>query len=698
MTPHSVKIENAPKQRGLFQSIRIKLILAFSLLFLVVLTLINIVSIFGLPFTSYSGRSGYQIEEAFRKLALVADLKKQRILGWKEEILDYAKLASTYDLLQDNVVGLNEVWTVLEQEGIDSDDLWDMLRQEDYYVNLVDILNSVQSSRRIYHKIYVADMYSGVIMASTDPSDTGTSFPVQIFFYYNPGPRREYLSDVIIGPRSGKPSILLGHVITNADDKALSLLVMEINPDAALSPILNTRESLGEGSEAYLVNQDHNLLTSFLTPIPGAPNPKPLDFRIRSAPVILALQEREGAMETSDSRGKSILAAYRFIPMGTSWGWGMIVKIDKTAILASLREDALHSFLIGLIGLLALVIFTVVIVENFTRPIRSLSWTAIRVAKGDLNARALVLPHDEVGTLSTIFNSMIQRIQNWHQELEKQVKSRTAELRQANVDLKREIEERIRVDKELKKYSEKLEEMVEQRTSELRKAQEELVKKEKLAILGLLAGGVGHELRNPLGVINNAVFYLKTIHSEDDFHTKEYLDIIASEVSNAEKIVSDLMDYAGLKHIEKEKVSIPQIVSQILKDYPPSEKIEVLIDFPEHLPDLRAEPSQIYKIIFNVITNACQAMPEGGALAIKGSHENSSLHISIEDSGTGIPEENLAKIFDPLFTTKARGIGLGLSVSKSLVDACGGNIRVASEINKGSVFVINFPLKETINE
>lgn len=694
MQSNSNKLINPPKQRGLFQSIRIKLILAFSLLFLVVLTLINMIILFGIPFTSYSGRLGVQKEEAFKKLNLVADLKKQRILNWKEEITEYAHLASTYDLLQENVIGLNEIWIALEQEGISADDLWDMLRQEDNYINLVDILNSIESSRRIYHKIYVADLYNGVILASTDPSDMGTSIPLQIFFFYNPGPRREYLSDIIIGPRSGETALLLGHVITNDEDKGVSLLVMEIDPKAVFDPMLYTKEGLGEGSEAFLVNQDQKLLTSPPSPFPKEINPKPLEFEINSDPVAFALQRREGNIETLDYRGKPVLAVYQFIPIGSGWGWGLIVKLDEAAILSSLREGALNSFLIGLIGLLVLIAFTVVIVENLTHPIRSLSWTAINVAKGDLSARSSVFSRDEVGTLSTIFNSMIQRIQNWHQELEKQVRSRTEELNRANEDLKREITERIRVDKELKKYSEKLEEMVEQRTIELRKTQEELVKKEKLAILGLLAGGVGHELRNPLGVINNAIYYLKTIHAEDNQNTREYLDIIASEVANAEKIVSDLMDYAGLGRIEKEKIYLSHIVRQLLEDYPPQEQIKVIVDIPTDLPALYAELSQINKIIYNLIINACQAMPNGGTLTIRSLCENGDLRLFIEDTGIGIPKPNLEKIFDPLFTTKARGIGLGLSVSKSLVEANEGHIEVLSEEEKGSVFVITFPIKE----
>jgi signal transduction histidine kinase len=110
---------------------------------------------------------------------------------------------------------------------------------------------------------------------------------------------------------------------------------------------------------------------------------------------------------------------------------------------------------------------------------------------------------------------------------------------------------------------------------ELRDAQEQLIRKERLAILGQLAGGVGHELRNPLGVISNAVYYLKTTLPDADETTKEYLEMISAEVHDAEKIVSDLLDLSRTKPAESEEIAVSQLVTQVLDSQPPPKKVKV---------------------------------------------------------------------------------------------------------------------------
>lgn len=114
-----------------------------------------------------------------------------------------------------------------------------------------------------------------------------------------------------------------------------------------------------------------------------------------------------------------------------------------------------------------------------------------------------------------------------------------------------------------------------QMEEELRDAQEQLIHKERLAILGQLAGGVGHELRNPLGVISNAVYYLKTTLPDADETTKEYLEMISAEVHDAEKIVSDLLDLSRTKPAESEEIAVSQLVTQVLDSQPPPKKVKV---------------------------------------------------------------------------------------------------------------------------
>ncbi|MCK4450583.1 MAG: PAS domain S-box protein, partial [Anaerolineae bacterium] len=208
----------------------------------------------------------------------------------------------------------------------------------------------------------------------------------------------------------------------------------------------------------------------------------------------------------------------------------------------------------------------------------------------------------------------------------------------------RDITERKQAEEALKEYSQRLEEMVEQRTQELQDAQEQLIRREKLAILGQLAGGVGHELRNPLGVISNAVYFLQMTLADADETTREYLDIVSSEVRDAEKIVSDLLDFSRTRPAEKEEIAVSALVSQVLKRRPPPEDVEVVTQTPSDLPLVFVDPRQMGQVLGNLVTNAYQAMPDGGRLIIAAtvssdlsptSNLQSLISISITDTGCG---------------------------------------------------------------
>jgi len=233
--------------------------------------------------------------------------------------------------------------------------------------------------------------------------------------------------------------------------------------------------------------------------------------------------------------------------------------------------------------------------------------------------------------------------------------------------------------------------------TETKRMEEDLVRKEKLSVLGQLAGGVGHELRNPLGVINNAIYYLKTILPDADETTKEYLEIISSEVRNSEMIVSDLLDLSRIRPAEREETGVSELVDKTLEKQPPPEKVKVNTEIPSELPPVFVDPRQIGQVLDNLITNAYQAMPDGGKLIISAQAEKEKVSFSITDTGCGISNENMKKIFEPLFTTRARGIGLGLAVSKNLVEVNGGSIEVESEEGKGSTFTVILPIKEAVS-
>ncbi len=260
---------------------------------------------------------------------------------------------------------------------------------------------------------------------------------------------------------------------------------------------------------------------------------------------------------------------------------------------------------------------------------------------------------------------------------------------------RKRMEDKLRYNEEiLKDYSEKLEEMVKERTKELEETREKLIRQEKLAVMGKMAGSVGHELRNPLGVISNAVYFLKLVLSSSEDTVKDYLNIISEEVKKSDKIISDLLDFARIKSIDKVNISLQEIFSDMPGKYGIGEHIKVINRISEEVPCIYADRNHIVQIFGNLIINACQAMPRGGELIIEAEAVNNTINISIGDTGCGISEENMNKIFEPLFTTKSRGIGLGLCICKNLIEANGGKIEVKSTEYKGTVFTVTLPVNE----
>jgi signal transduction histidine kinase len=253
-------------------------------------------------------------------------------------------------------------------------------------------------------------------------------------------------------------------------------------------------------------------------------------------------------------------------------------------------------------------------------------------------------------------------------------------------------------EEQLRVYAERLEEMVAERTEELREAQEQLVRRERLAVMGQMAGSVGHELRNPLGVITAAIYYLRDVLSEAEEDVARVLEIIDNEAQEASKITRDLLDFAGTRQADRKAVSVSDLLQDALERANVPERVQVEVDVAPEMPDLWVDPQQIGRqALVNLIVNAYEAMPDGGQLTIvaQGAGEAAAspaaIAVRIQDTGCGIPGENLTKIFEPLFTTKAGGIGLGLTVVKHLIELNGGSIEVESVEGEGTTFTVYLP-------
>lgn len=283
------------------------------------------------------------------------------------------------------------------------------------------------------------------------------------------------------------------------------------------------------------------------------------------------------------------------------------------------------------------------------------------------------LERSEVNFNDRIFEVNASPVLNWRGEATAQI-----------LTLK-DITERKNLERSLRSYSERLEALVEERTKKLQKA-------ERLAGIGETTAMVGHDLRNPLQVVTGIFDILKdNMKNEQDV---VMIERVERNLNYMNKIVSDLQSYAKPLTLGLTDINFKEYIKKIMATLTVPENIEITIDVP---PDtkLHIDPGLFERVLNNIITNSIQAMPDGGKIIIKSEEEDDYFVIQILDQGLGMPDEVKEKVFTPLFTTKAKGTGLGLAVCKRIVEAHNGRISFTSVLDKGTVFTIKLPINFT---
>lgn len=257
----------------------------------------------------------------------------------------------------------------------------------------------------------------------------------------------------------------------------------------------------------------------------------------------------------------------------------------------------------------------------------------------------------------------------------------------------RDISERKQMQQKLQEYSEELEALVEKRTRQLEEAQDQLVKSERLAAIGQVAAMVGHDLRNPLAGIKGAAYYLKTKPAlRKDKKTMEMLELIEKDIEYSNKIITDLLEYSGDVHLELTETTPKLIIGETLSLLEVPNNIQV-INLTESDPRIKADIEKLNRAFVNLIKNAIDAMPYGGKLAIKSTGTNDNVEFTFADTGMGMTKEQMGEIWTPFFTTKAKGMGLGLPICKGIIEAHKGYITVESMPGIGTTFTVTIPIE-----
>ena len=213
------------------------------------------------------------------------------------------------------------------------------------------------------------------------------------------------------------------------------------------------------------------------------------------------------------------------------------------------------------------------------------------------------------------------------------------------------------------------------------------------------AGALAHEIKNPLNTMRLNVELLQEDWDQSDessrAKSKKRLDTLIKEISRLEEILNDFLRFARLPKLNLEKSNISLLLNELLDFTEPEAQqlnISVIKDFSNELPEVYLDRSQMKQALMNILLNAYQSMPSGGDVVIKAYRVDSSVCIDITDSGEGIPQEKLSRIFDLFYSTKENGTGLGLSITKRIIEMHNGEIRVNSKKGKGTTFSVLIPI------
>jgi len=465
------------------------------------------------------------------------------------------------------------------------------------------------------------------------------------------------------------PAITMGVQIVNpTTNQPMGALLAKMSL-TALSSLLKTGFPESTHTQAAVIDSNGFLIAHSNSKEIFKPDAKLPDDVLR---ILLQNDAKTGGGEIIlESTNERVLGAFAEV---SDLGW--VVYIQRSVAIAYKASDDMFNrtwrmmlFVSVFVLFLGYAVSLVI-----TQPIQALREAAIKLGEGDFDYLPdLSMPNDEIGELAHTFVQMSESL-----------KIKTAEIMSAK--------------EELERLNRSLENRVEARTRELKSAQDELIKKERLAAIGQMSSVVGHEIRNPLAVINNSIYFIKTkTNAQPNPEPKvlKHISIIESEIRQANGIIDEILGFARTRELNPKVMSLNNYLEDLTMSFPVPPHVEMVKSFAPENPYVNMDPDEMAQAVRNLIKNGIEVMPESGKIYVRSEMvDAATVRIDVEDTGCGMPKETAEKIFAPFFTTKARGTGLGLAVVKKVADRHKGRVEVSSVVGKGTCFMIYLPVTQ----
>ncbi len=462
------------------------------------------------------------------------------------------------------------------------------------------------------------------------------------------------------------PAITMGAQIINPATNQPAGAILAKMSLTAISSLLKTGFPETTHTQAAVIDSSGFLIAHSNSKEIYKPDAKLPDDVLR---ILLQNDAKTGGGELILETGERVLGAFAEV---SDLGW--VVYIQRSVSVAySASNDMMKRTRNMMLIVTVFVLFLGYAVSLIiTQPISALREAAIKLGEGDFDYLPdLSMPNDEIGELAHTFMQMSESL-----------KVKTAEIMSAKDELER--------------LNRSLENRVEARTRELKSAQDELIKKERLAAIGQMASVVGHEIRNPLAVINNSIYFIKTkTNAQPNPEPKviKHIAIIESEIRQANGIIDEILGFARTRELNPKLVHLNSYLEDLTMSFPVPPHIEMVKNFAGENPTVNIDSDEMSQALRNLIKNGIEVMPEHGKLYVRSEMVDAgTVRIDVEDTGCGMPKETAEKIFAPFFTTKARGTGLGLAVVKKVADRHKGKVEVSSVVGQGTCFKFYIPV------